>query len=425
MPESPRSRRNIIIILALLLLALLTLVVFRCSCSAPKKLAIQPVATKSAPTAPAVAPESPREAPKAPEEILTPATITAPTTVKAGAAFSAQWTGPNNPEDYLTIVAKEAPEGAYANYQQTRVGTPLELTAPMQSGAYEVRYVAARSKKVLGRAPITVESVEATLTAPEEAVLGTVISVGWKGPNNAGDYITVVPKGTPDGQYGNYTETSAGALLNLTLPPVAGDAELRYMSAQDRLVLGRRAIKIVAPSVSLAAAEEAVAGSLLTINWTGPKNAGDYITIVAKAKPDGQYGNYSNVSAGSPLTVLVPIEPGEAELRYMTGQGGKVLARRDLRVIAAKISLEAPSEAIAGLPVSITWTGPNHGGDYVTIVPKTARDGHYAAYTNTSAGSPLKITAPKEAGEAEVRYMSGQGSKVLARRPITIMAKTE
>lgn len=424
MPESPRSRRNVIIILALLLLALLTLILFRCSCRSPRKLPIQPSATKPTPTASAVAPEPP-ETQKAPEEILTPATIVVPPTVKAGATFSVQWTGPNNPEDYLTIVVKDSPEGAYANYQQTRVGSPLELTAPMQAGGYEVRYVAARSKKVLGRTLIAVDAVEATLTAPEEAVLGTVISVGWTGPNNAGDYVTVVPKGTPDGQYGNYTETSQGALLNLTLPPTAGDAELRYMSAQGRLVLGRRAIKIVAPSVNLAAAEEAVAGSLLTINWTGPNNAGDYITIVAKTKPDGQYGNYSNVSAGSPLTVLVPIEPGEAELRYMTGQGSKVLTRRALRVVAAKISLEAPAEGVAGLPVSITWTGPNHSGDYITIVAKGARDGHYAAYTNTTAGSPMKIAAPKETGEAEVRYMSGQGSKVLARRTITIVEKTE
>ncbi|MFT3869902.1 MAG: hypothetical protein QM715_15740 [Nibricoccus sp.] len=424
MSESPRSRRNIVIILLLLLLALLALILFRCSCSSPKKLPTQPLATEAVPTASTGAPQ-PTEIQKPKDEILTPATIVVPAVVKAGAAFTVQWTGPNNPEDYLTIVVKEAPEQAYANYQQTRLGSPLELTAPMQAGGYEVRYVAARSKKILGRASIEVKPVEATLTAPEEAVAGTVISVGWTGPNNAGDYVTVVPKGTPDGQYGNYTETAKGALLNLTLPPTAGEAELRYMSAQGRLVLGRRAIKIVAAAVSLVAADEAIAGSLLTINWTGPKNAGDYITIVAKTKPDGQYGNYTEVSKGSPLTVLVPIEPGEAELRYMTGQGAKVLARRGLQVIAAKVSLDAPSEIVAGAPVSVAWSGPNHGGDYITIVAKSARDGQYAAYANTTAGSPLKISAPKETGEVEVRYMSGQGSKVLARRTITIVPKTE
>jgi Ca-activated chloride channel family protein len=158
----------------------------------------------------------------------------------------------------------------------------------------------------------------------------------------------------------------------------------------------------------------------LNVNWTGPGNSGDYITIVAKTKPDGQYGNYGVLSKRSPVAVLVPIEPGEAELRYMTGQGAKVLARRALRVVVAQIILEAPDEALAGQSVTVTWSGPNFGGDYITIVPKKTPDGQYAAYANASGGSPLKIVAPKALGEVEVRYMSGQGSKVLARRPLVI-----
>lgn len=425
MSDSNSSRRTVVIVIALLLLALLALFLFRCSCLAPKdRTAPLPPKTQTTASSAAVT-EVAAPGQKLPDEVLTQATLLVPVKVKAGAVFSVQWTGPNNNDDYVTIVPKNAPESAYANYQQTRVGNTLELTAPMEPGEGEVRYVAGRSKKVLGRAPILVEAVGATLTAPDEAVLGTVIVVAWTGPNNPGDYVTVVPKETPDGQYGNYTETAQGSSLNLTLPPTAGDAELRYMSGQGRLVLGRRAIKILAPAVSLSAVDEAIAGSTLAVNWTGPGNSGDYITIVAKEKPDGQYGNYSVVSKGTPLTVLVPIEPGEAELRYMTGQGGKVLARRGLRVVAAEIALDAPPEAIAGLPVAVTWSGPNHPGDYITIVPKQTRDGQYGAYTNTSGGSPAKIVAPKEIGEAEVRYMSGQGAKVLARRGIKIVAKTE
>lgn len=415
-------RRNILTVVVLLLLALMATLFFRCSCRSPKEDASPPLAVNRDLVVPTVVPASASVA-KITDEVLTPATVQAPTKVMAGAVFSVTWTGPNNPDDYITIVAKELPESSYANYRQTREGTPLELTAPMEPGESEVRYVAARSKKVLGRTAISVEPATATLTAPDEAMLGAVISVAWTGPNNKGDYVTVVPKDTPDGQYGNYTVTAEGSLLNLTLPPKAGEAELRYMSGLGRLVLGRRAIRILAPAVSISAADDAIAGSTLTINWTGPNNSGDYITIVAKEKPDGQYGNYSVVSKGSPLTVLVPIESGEAELRYMTGQGAMVLGRRALRVVAASVSLEAPGEVPAGQAVAVTWSGPNHGGDYITIVPKTARDGVYAAYANTNGGSPAKIAAPKEIGEAEVRYMSGQGAKVLERRAIRIVAK--
>ncbi len=74
-----------------------------------------------------------------------------------------------------------------------------------------------------------------------------------------------------------------------------------------------------------------------------------------------------------------------------------------------------------GTPVSITWTGPNNPGDYVTVVVKGPPDGQYGAYTHTSSGSPLTVEAPKQAGEAEIRYVAGQGDKVLARIPIRVV----
>jgi Ca-activated chloride channel family protein len=99
----------------------------------------------------------------------------------------------------------------------------------------------------------------------------------------------------------------------------------------------------------------------------------------------------------------------------MTGQGNKVLGRRAITIKAAAITLAAPATAVPGSAVAITWTGPNNPGDYITIVPKSLPDGQYAHYTTTSSGSPLNVNAPKEAGECEVRYMTGQGNKVLAR----------
>lgn len=121
------------------------------------------------------------------------------------------------------------------------------------------------------------------------------------------------------------------------------------------------------------------------------------------------------------MNLLVPIMHGHAELRYMSGQGRSVLARIPLKVVAAEVSLSAPAQCGPEAQVSITWTGPNNPGDYITIVAKSAPDGNFAAYTNTTAGSPLSVKAPKEPGEAEIRYMTGQGSRVLARVPLTVI----
>jgi Ca-activated chloride channel family protein len=411
-------RRNTVIALAVVIIVIVLLLLSRCV--PPKAVTTAPPPPRSAPQPPAAAPATPPVQAAEREEVLTAATLTAPQRVAAGAAFTVGWTGPDNPGDYITIVSPDAAATAYADYRTTDGGATLGLTAPMEAGAYEVRYVTARSKTVLARAPVTVEAAAASLDAAAEVKLGAPFPVAWTGPKNEGDYITIVEKGAPDEASGNYVDVKSGSPLTLTAPPEAGDAELRYVSGQGRKVLARRALRVVLPEVSLSAPAEAVAGATVDVAWTGPNNAGDYITVVAAGTADGQYGNYTTTAAGSPLKLLMPIMEGAAELRYMTGQGGRVLARRPIGIVAAKVTLDVPARCAPGTAVSIAWTGPNHPGDYITIVAKGTADGQYGAYTNTSVGSPLTVNAPKEAGDAEVRYMTGQGGKVLARAPITV-----
>jgi hypothetical protein len=413
------SRRNVIIIVLLALLVLIIFLLVRCR---------QPVPVAenrpSTPTAAAAVPPPAAAAPaaKEPDEVLTPATVQAPLQVGAGSVFPVTWTGPDNKGDYVTIVRQDAPTGTSGSYRLTREGRALELTAPIEPGDCEVRYVTGRSQTILGRAPVTVTPITATLEAPAEATLGTTLTVKWTGPNNQGDFVTIVPKGKPDGQYENYTYAAKGSPLAVLVPILPGDAELRYMTGQGNKVIARRPLTIIAPEVSLSAPAETVAGSNLNVTWTGPNNSGDFITIAPKGKPDGQYGNYTYTAKGSPLIVLVPIMTGDAELRYMTGQGNKVLARRPLAIIAAEVNLSAPAETIAGSNLNVTWTGPNNQGDFIAIAPNGKPDGQYGNYTYTAKGSPLIVLVPIMTGDAELRYMTGQGSKVIARRPLTIVA---
>ncbi len=416
---SNSTRRNLIIIVLLALLALIVLLLFRCKRQAP--VADQrPVAP--APSAAVAPPAAPTPAAKEPDEVLTPATLQAPTQVVAGSELSVSWTGPDNKGDYVTIVRKDAPAGANGNYRVTREGRTLKLIAPIEPGECEVRYVTGRSSTILGRAPVTVAPITATLDAAAEATLGTQLAIKWTGPNNAGDFITIVKKSAADGQYANYTYTKPGSPITVLVPIEPGDAEIRYMTGQGNKVLARRPLAIVAAEVSLSAAAEVIAGSTLSVTWAGPNNSGDFITIAAKDRPDGQYGNYTYTKSGSPLTVLVPITTGEVELRYMTGQGNKVLARRPLTVVAAEVSLAAPAEAIAGSNLTVTWTGPKNPGDFIAIAPKEKPDGQYVNYAYVAKGSPLPVLVPIMTGDAELRYMTGQGNKVLARRPVTIVA---
>ncbi len=400
------------------ILVLLLLLLVRCTRAKPLAKPEPPPPASAAQTA--AQPAAPVPTAAEPAERLTPATLQAASRVVAGAEFSVTWTGPANPGDFLTLVRPGTADRDSGAYALTREGSPLKMAAPIESGEWELRYLTARSRTVLARVALVVEPAAATLDAPAEVTLDTPVSVRWTGPANAGDYVTIVMAGTADGKYGPYTTVNHGSPLQVTAPATAGDAELRYMTGQGAKVLARRPLRIVTPDVSLSAPAEAVAGSSVSVTWTGPANQGDYITVVAAATKDGLYGNYTTVNKGSPLGVTMLMEPGVAELRYMTGRGAQVLARRPIRVVAAEVTLDAPGSAAVGAPISVKWTGPDNPGDYVTIVARGTPDGQYGPYTQTNRGSPLTVTAPKTAGEAELRYVSGQGARTLARRPILL-----
>lgn len=415
------SRTRNVVIAAIILIIIVLLLLTRCM---PKKApAVVPPAPAPATTpTPAAAPSTPAPATPKPEEVLTPATLTAPARVPAGAAFKVQWVGPNNEGDYISIAKAADPASANTKYySDTKHGPTLDMTAPIEPGTYELRYVTSKSHTIVGRLPIEIDPIAASVEAPPEVILGSTFTVTWVGPNNKDDYVTIVPKDAPDDRYLSYVETAKGSSLTLTAPTDTGDHEVRYINGDGKKVLARRAIKVIPAQVSLDAPDEAIAGARIDVAWVGPNNQGDYITIVKKETPDGRYDKYTNTSSGSPLKLLTPIMIGDAEIRYMTGQGNRVLARRPIKVVAAAITMSAPQECMPEADVSITWTGPNHPGDYITIVKKSTPDGQYGKYANTTSGSPLKVRAPKDLGDAEIRYCSGQGNAVLARIAIKVV----
>jgi len=155
-------------------------------------------------------------------------------------------------------------------------------------------------------------------------------------------------------------------------------------------VLARRAIRILPPRISLAAADEAVAGSVVSVTGTG-QLSNDYLTIVAAAVTDGGRGAIAYTLKGSPVQVTVPGEAGACEIRYMSGWGDKVLARRAIKTVAADVTLAAPDEGVAGSNVPVTWSGPNNENDYITIVERSVPTAVARALPGLSAGRRFRL----------------------------------
>jgi hypothetical protein len=351
------------------------------------------------------------------------ATVSGPASVKAGAAVQVTVAGSKNPRDFVTIVEKSSPEGAYGGYEYVTKPGAFKLIAPAKPGDYEIRLLAADSPyPTLARRALRIDAVEATLDAPAQVAAGAKFSVKWTGPNNEGDYVAYGDASRP---YIGYEYTRAGSLLELTAPDEPGQYELRYFLGAGDVIIGRRPIAVGAVSASVTAPASAAAGSKIKITWQGPNNPRDFITIVKAGTADKQYGVYEYSSQGSPVEMRVPDVAGEYEVRYLTAQTYATLATAKLTVTAVNASLKAPATAVAGSNFAVNWQGPNNERDYVTLVKKGAREGEYGNYEYTARGNPLKLLAPVEPGEYEVRYSTGQAYATLARAPITITPAKE
>jgi len=172
------------------------------------------------------------------------ASLSGPPQVNAGAKFNVTWEGPNNPRDFITIVKAGSPEKGYDRYEYTSKGKTLQLRAPDQAGEYELRYLTAQTYATLARTKIQVAPISASITAPASVVAGSEIDVRWTGPNNAQDYITIVPKAAVEGVSGNYGYTAKGNPTKVMAPLDAGDYELRYANGQSHSTLAKTAIRV-------------------------------------------------------------------------------------------------------------------------------------------------------------------------------------
>lgn len=348
------------------------------------------------------------------------AEVEAPERATAGSDFQVRWQGPDKDGDYVTIVSSGAPEGEYATYRYTRDGSPLTLRAPDSAGSYEVRYLSGQSNTTLAWTGMEVEPAEASVTAPDVVAAGGSFQTTWRGPNNDGDYITIVEVGAPEGDYGRYSYTKDGSPVELRAPDAAGEYEVRYVTGQSDKVLARDTITVEAVTAGLEVPAEVGAGATFQVTWVGPDTEGDYVTIVEAGAPEGEYGAYSYTRRGSPAELRAPDIAGEYEVRYVTGQSEKVLAREAITVETVTASFEAPAEVTAGESFQVSWEGPDNGGDYITVVPVGAPDDEYGDYAYTSRGSPAELTAPETPGSYELRYITGQAGLVLTRRSLSV-----
>ncbi len=355
--------------------------------------------------------------------LLTPvtATLEAPDRAPAGGTVELRWSGPAYEGDYLTVVARGAPEGTYNAYRLARDGSPANLTTPDAAGPHELRYVIGQSGRTLTSAPLTLVAVAATLEAPAQAQAGAQVEIHWSGPANEGDYLTIVERGAPEGSHENYAPARRPGPALVQAPDALGDHEIRYVVAQSGRTLASHPIELTAVSASLRVVGPTLAGGELDVQWAGPNLKDDFITLVPAGAPEGEYGDYAYARRGSPARLRAPDRPGDYELRYVVGQSRRTLASLPLKLAAAEVSLKVVGPATPGGVIEVSFQGPGRYQDLVELVPAgAAADAPALRSARASQGSPLKLFAPPSPGRYELRYRLGDTGEVAASIPLAV-----
>ncbi len=103
------------------------------------------------------------------------------------------------------------------------------MLAPGDVGDYELLYVHAHTRKVIGRADIKISPVQATVKAPASTDVAVECEVVWQRP----------------GSYVNYTYTREGSPLKVRTPSDPGTYEVRYILGRGNKLLAKTTIEII------------------------------------------------------------------------------------------------------------------------------------------------------------------------------------
>ncbi len=348
-------------------------------------------------------------------------TVSAPASVQTGARFKVSWTGTIAKGDYVAIVPVGSEEGTFGNYQTVQDRTERELKAPADPGLYEVRYILREGSKTLASTSVEVIEPQVTLTAPDSARTGEEFTVSWTNAVDRGDYVAIVPAGSDEGEFGNYTTVGDKTERELRAPSDPGLYEVRYILREGSKTLTRTMIEVVEATVTVSAPQSVSAGAEVRVSWTGTVSSGDYINIVPMGAEEGTYGAYATVGDKTERDLQMPGDPGLYELRYVLREGGKTLASQPIEAVLPEVTLDAPDQIRLGDPLRVSWTGTVNSRDYVNLVPMGTDDATLDNYVSVQKKTQRDLRTPDTPGMYELRYVLNSNGRVLARRPVEVL----
>lgn len=271
--------------------------------------------------------------PALPAKLMPPAEIVAATKIDVG------FEGPGEKRDWIGFAEVGSGPTAYLTYDWvTSANGHVRLRVPAEAGEYELRYVSAqREPPVLVSVKVNVAAALATISGPETAMAGDLITFVATGPGDPHHWIGFAPAGGRAGEYRDYTRPDASGRTegNLNAPSEPGDYELRFVLNESEKVAAAQAVKVLpAKALLIDPPARVKANQELAIDWSGPRGQRHWIGFLRKGGGTGDYLTYSYLGKPSPATFRAPREPGDYDLAFVLGgEGGeRVLVRQAITV---------------------------------------------------------------------------------------------
>lgn len=169
--------------------------------------------------------------------------VSGPASVMAGDTYRFEAKGPVDSRHWIGFAAAGSGPGDYRDYTRPETSPAFgRLSAPIEPGSYELRYVLNEGEKVAASQRVTVTAAQASLAPAGKALAGQVLRVAFTGPRGNGIWIGFVRTGTLD--YLGYASVQADGEANVevTAPAEPGGYELVFVLGDTALV--RQAVEV-------------------------------------------------------------------------------------------------------------------------------------------------------------------------------------
>lgn len=283
--------------------------------------------------------------------------IQAPEQAPVSSTVKVAWSGNATAGDMVTVIAA-GKDKAFENGYTSKLNPDgsAELVMPADPGDYEIRYVLANGYTtypntqyaVQAVSPITLTPVTAGIRGPREAIGGSQVEVSVDLPADwEDDFVSIVQPGALKHNRDSWITLSRAEIEEETFsfqaPNIEGDYELVYFLAPGNSPIARQPITISRAAARVDAPASIRMGEDVTVRYEGPAYSKDRVIITPADEPDLKmwgwgtrygFGIPEGVTQGThTIKNYTFAEPGQYEVRYVTGLQHQVLARATINVV--------------------------------------------------------------------------------------------